>query len=153
MRYSKTTELALDSLFYMAAHPERSDFFVDELAQAQNVSNTYLAKIFQQLAKSGLLRSHRGSKGGYTLGRDPEAITLLDVAQVFEGASPIFDCDASNRNCALGPRCLIMSTFKEAERRMFETLKSVNLKDLCANLRVQSSRAEWVNVESTHTRS
>src|ERR1700755_2698613 len=103
MRYSQSTELAIDSLFYMAANPNVADFSVEQVATAQNVSESYLAKIFQQLVKAGLLRSHRGAKGGYALGRPPAQTTLSDIAKVFEGTSPLYECNANSKHCQMGP--------------------------------------------------
>jgi len=144
MKYSQSTELAIDSLFYMAAHLDRHDFAVDEVAQAQRVSPSYLAKVFQQLSKAGLLKSHRGAKGGYQLAKPSADITLLDIALVFEGSSPMYDCNASSKNCTLGPKCLIVSTFREAERQMHDVLQSVSLEKLVENWRRNSRQAEWV---------
>src|SRR5438046_368345 len=110
----------------MAAHPEKHDFSVEEIAGAQKVSSSYLAKTFQQLVKAGLLRSHRGAKGGYFLNRRPGEITLLDIALVFEGSSPLYECNANIKCCELGPKCLILSTFHEAERRMQDVLRGVS---------------------------
>lgn len=130
LKYSQSTELAIDSLFFMAAHPEWTDFSVEQIAQAQHVSPSYLSKIFQQLVKAGLLRSHRGSKGGYMLGRAPAQVSLRDVAAIFEGSSPLYECNANAKLCQLGPKCLIMATFSEAERKMQEVLAKVSLQDV-----------------------
>lgn len=46
VRYTQSTEWALDSLFFIAAHGDRQDFSVEEIAKAQQVSPSYLAKIF-----------------------------------------------------------------------------------------------------------
>jgi len=144
MRYSQSTELAVDSLFYMAAHPEITDFSVEQVAQAQHVSVSYLAKVFQQLVKAGLLRSHRGSKGGYALGRAPNQITLRDIAVVFEGSSPLYECNALNKSCQLGHKCFILATFCEAERRMHEVLAGVTLEDV---VRRSAPSASWINAK------
>lgn len=130
MKYSQSTELAIDSLFFMATRGPNKDFSVEEVAQAQQVSVSYLAKIFQQLVKAGLLRSHRGSKGGYALGRVPAQITLRDISVVFEGSSPLYECNANAKRCALGPKCLILATFSEAEKKMQEVLGKVSLQDV-----------------------
>jgi len=140
MRYSQSTELAIDSLFYMAANSQVADFSVDDVATAQHVSASYLAKIFQQLVKAGLLRSHRGSKGGYALGRQPSQISLRDVAIVFEGASPMYECNPTAKMCTLGPKCLIMATFSEAERKMQEVLSGVTLLDIVNHA---AGEAKW----------
>jgi Rrf2 family protein len=140
MRYSQSTDLAIDSLFYIAANPSRSDFSVEDVANAQHVSVSYLAKIFQQLVKAGLLRSHRGAKGGYTLSRPPAQISLRDIAVVFEGTSPLFECNANAKMCSLGPKCLILATFSEAERKMHEILSKVSLQDVVNH---SASEAKW----------
>ena len=151
MKYSQSTEAAIDSLFFMAAHPERHDFSVEEIAQAQHLSPSYLAKTFQQLVKAGLLRSHRGSKGGYFLARNASEISLLDIAQVFEGATPLYECNASSKYCTLGPRCLILSTFQKADRAMQEVLKGVSLANVLMNFREHSSEAAWIGAEAVQT--
>ena len=140
MRYSQSTELAIDSLFYMAANTQVADFSVDDVANAQHVSPSYLAKIFQQLVKAGLLRSHRGSKGGYALGRSPSQITLRDISVVMEGALPMYECNPTAKMCTLGPKCLILATFSEAERKMQEVLSKVTLQDVVNHA---AGEAKW----------
>jgi Rrf2 family protein len=130
MRYSQSTELAIDSLLYMATRGDTTDFSVEQVAQAQGVSASYLAKVFQQLVKAGLLRSHRGAKGGYSIARSLAQITLKDVAVVFEGTSPLYDCHAGSRTCTFGPHCLISATFNAAERALQDVLASVSLQDV-----------------------
>lgn len=146
MKYAQSTETAIDSIFFMAAHPERQDFSVEEIAAAQKVSSSYLAKIFQQLAKAGLLRSHRGAKGGYQIGRSTREITLWDIALVFEGSSPMYECNATAKSCALGPKCLIVNTFREAEKRMQEVLQGVSIEDLVKKVKENGGHPAWVGV-------
>ncbi len=146
MKYSQSTELAIDSLFYMAAHGEITDFSVEQVAQAQHVSVSYLAKIFQQLVKSGLLRSHRGSRGGYMLSRSPAQITLRDIAMVFEGSSSMYECNAVTKHCKLGPKCLIVATFCEAEKKMNEVLEKVSLQDIVNH---SATDAQWITAKAS----
>ena len=146
MRYSQSTELAIDSLFYMAANPHLTEFSVEQVASAQNVSVSYLAKIFQQLVKAGLLRSHRGAKGGYALGRSPSQTTLSDIAKVFEGTSPLYECNATSKHCQMGPKCLILATFSEAERKVQEVWSRVSLQDVVNhNAPHKGTEAAWTH--------
>lgn len=144
MRYAQSTELAVDSLLFMAAHDDRQEFSAEELATAQNLSVSYLAKIMQQLARAGLLRSQRGPKGGYALARSPHEITLLDIAQVFEGSAPLYSCNAQAKLCSLGSHCLIVSTFREAEAKMHDVLRSVTLAHLFSKVQEHATEARWV---------
>jgi Rrf2 family protein len=124
----------------MAANSKQTDFAVEDVANAQHVSVSYLAKIFQQLTKAGLLRSHRGSKGGYALGRAPAQITLRDISLAIEGVSPMYECNASSKLCSLGPKCLILATFSEAEKKMHEILAKVSLQDVVNH---SAAEANW----------
>jgi Rrf2 family protein len=144
MRYAQSTELAVDSLLFMAAHDDRQEFSAEELATAQNLSVSYLAKIMQQLARAGLLRSQRGPKGGYALARLPREISLLDIAQVFEGSAPLYSCNAQAKLCSLGSHCLIVSTFRDAESKMRDVLRGVTLADLLSKLQEHATEASWV---------
>jgi len=133
----------------MAAHPENADFSVEQVANAQGVSPSYLAKIFQQLVKAGLLRSHRGAKGGYALSRPPAQINLRDIAAVFEGSVPLYDCNANAKHCGLGAKCLIIATFSEAEQKMYEVLERVTLQELVDRSLVQGG---WAGKETAELR-
>ncbi len=152
MRYSQTTELAIHSLLYMAAHRERRPFSVEEVAEAQSVSPTYLAKVFQSLAKAALLRSNRGAKGGYDLGKEPSDISLLDIANIFEGSSPLYICRKDEKGCEAGPQCLVHHKFQEAERLMNETLGSVTLEQILNGMEPVRDKARWLNKISTTPR-
>jgi Rrf2 family protein len=58
-----------------------------DLAELYGFPQEALAKILQQLAKAGLLLSHHGIKGGYTLARDPHQVSVLDVIRASERAT------------------------------------------------------------------
>jgi Rrf2 family cysteine metabolism transcriptional repressor len=58
---------------------------VKELAERRDIPDQFLEQLFSTLRRSGLLTSHRGSKGGYTLSRPAEEITVLEVVQALDG--------------------------------------------------------------------
>ncbi|MFE3109584.1 RrF2 family transcriptional regulator [Kitasatospora indigofera] len=62
------------------------------LAELHDVSPSYMAKQLQALSRAGLVRSTQGKTGGYVITRDAGEITLLDVVQAVDGASPAFVC-------------------------------------------------------------
>ena len=73
---------------HLAEQPRESSFSAKDLAGFHGFPQEALAKILQRLAKAGLLLSHHGIKGGYTLARDPHQISALDVIKASEGAPP-----------------------------------------------------------------
>jgi Rrf2 family protein len=67
-----------------------------EIARREGISEKYLGQIMIPLKASGLVASHRGAHGGYSLARPPEAITVKDVVEAVEGAiAPVPCVDAS----------------------------------------------------------
>ena len=58
---------------------------VKELAERREIPDQFLEQLFSTLRRAGLLTSHRGSKGGYTLARPADKITVLEVVQALDG--------------------------------------------------------------------
>jgi Rrf2 family protein len=58
---------------------------VKELAERRSIPDQFLEQLFSTLRRAGLLTSHRGSKGGYTLARPAQEITVLEVVQALDG--------------------------------------------------------------------
>jgi Rrf2 family cysteine metabolism transcriptional repressor len=55
------------------------------IAERRAMPVQFLEQLFSTLRRAGLLVSHRGVKGGYTLARSPEEITVLEVVQALDG--------------------------------------------------------------------
>ena len=129
MKLSKSSELAIHGLYQLASSRPRQ-LLVSEMAGSQHVSTSYLAKVFQKLARKGLVNSTRGKRGGFTLARKPEDITVADVVKAVEAEEPLFDCLSETRNCKARPSCLLRQRFCEAENELFSNLSQTSLADL-----------------------
>ena len=138
MEFTSKSEHAIHGIYYLSNKPENSVTYVSEIARAQNVSESYLAKIFQSLAKAGIVSSYRGSKGGYTLSRIPEKINLKEIIEAAEGLNPIFNCSGVKNSCSINIHCMIQETFHEAEKKMFEVLENVTMKGISDQLNGQA---------------
>ena len=85
MELTRKGEYAIRGIVYLAARPPEQICLLSEIAAAVDVPQTFLAKIFQQFSKVGLVKSYRGTGGGFVLGRAADAITLLEVVEAVEG--------------------------------------------------------------------
>jgi Rrf2 family protein len=72
---------------HLAGRPGESSLSAKDLAELYGFPQAALAKILQRLAKAGVLLSHHGMKGGYTLARDPHQVSVLDVIRESERAT------------------------------------------------------------------
>ena len=58
---------------------------IGQVAERRNIPVQFLEQLFSTLRRAGILVSHRGAKGGYTLARPPAEITVLEVVQALDG--------------------------------------------------------------------
>ncbi|BAB04375.1 RrF2 family transcriptional regulator [Halalkalibacterium halodurans] len=125
MKYSKATNYALHTVLFLAAATPSKFVGVQQLAERQEVSPTYLSKILTKLAKAGMIESVSGANGGYRLKRDWEEISFLDVIHAIEGTASLFDCDLNH-----GSECLIQKVMVSAEEKMEDYLREQKIADL-----------------------
>ena len=58
---------------------------IAQVAERRGMPVQFLEQLFSTLRRDGLLHSQRGVKGGYTLARPPDQITVLEVVQALDG--------------------------------------------------------------------
>lgn len=121
MKYSKATNYALHSMVHLAMESNQEAVRVEDLANRQHLSPTYLSKILTKLSKAGLITSTPGVKGGYRLLRSPEECTFLDIIQAVEGQESLLNCTMSHHG-SHHKECLIERAVSEAEDKMYEAL-------------------------------
>jgi len=125
MKFTKATNYALHTMFMLVEASPVKPVGVQQLAETQGVSPTYLSKILTRLVKAGLIESISGANGGYRLSRNKDDITFLDIIQAIEGSTSLFEC-----NFVHGENCSIQAVMKEAEMKMELHLKNTKLTDL-----------------------
>ena len=128
MKYSKATNYALHTMLFLVAFAPDKPVGVQQLAERQGVSPTYLSKILTKLVKAGLIESASGANGGYRLRRKKEEISFLDIIHAIEGTASLFDCTVNHSS-----ECLIQQEMVKAEGRMEEYLGSKMIYELAGN--------------------
>ena len=157
--YGAGLEYGLHCLLYLVDPPEGVRPSSRDLAEFQGVSPAYIAKLFTQLEKAGLVSASEGVSGGYSLARPASAITVLEVADALEGGKPLFQCREVRERCVLieptkakpskRSVCAIHAVMLEGERRMREALAQTSLADIAAAVarkqsqRVVAARQQW----------
>jgi len=104
--------------------PKENAVGVQELAEMQKLSPTYLSKILTKLTKAGLIESTPGAKGGYKIARTQTDASFFDVIKAIEGDANLFDCTIHHEGC------LIEKTMRQAEENMKQELQEKRLSDL-----------------------
>lgn len=88
---SQTVEYALRAVVFLAnENPEPRT--TGQIAEHTMVPVAYLSKVMQGLVRARMVRSQRGLRGGFTLLKSPEEVTLLDVVNAVEPILRIHEC-------------------------------------------------------------
>ena len=118
----------------MAQQPSERLVLVSEISRNQNIPETFLAKIFQRLSKAGLLRSSRGSKGGFSLGKPANEITMRQVIEAIEGPIALNRCLRREGECEEEEVCPIHQVWEKAQERFLEILDRTTMEDLAKQI-------------------
>jgi Rrf2 family nitric oxide-sensitive transcriptional repressor len=128
MALSLQTDYALRILIYLAGRPERTQ--ISQVAEFYRISAHHAAKVANQLARWGYIRSIRGIGGGIELARRPEDIRVGHVVQASEGRMHLLECVGTDNLCVIQPRCKLRGVLAQAEQIQMDYLNSVRLSDV-----------------------
>ena len=84
-------------MFDLAMHDGEGPIPLRSIAERQHLSDHYLEQLIAELRKSGLVKSVRGSQGGYMLAYKPSKITVGNIIRVLEGPLGPSDCVLENK--------------------------------------------------------
>lgn len=103
---------------------------VRSIAERQDISSKYLHALLASLKSAKLVRSVRGSGGGYALARDPEEILLSEILEALEGPFSIVDCVLDEGICDRTSSCAVRDVWKDLSETMESMLANITLKSL-----------------------
>lgn len=134
MKITAQEEYGLRCILQLASQPSGEPLTVGEIARREGLSVAYVEKLLRILGKAGLTQSARGIKGGYTLSRPCEEITLGDVGRAL-GGIPISQ-DICNRytgnlvNCIHEESCGILPIWQNITQYVQEVLDGITISKL-----------------------
>jgi Rrf2 family protein len=92
VKLSIQADYAVRAVYELARRGPGSLAHTEDIAGAQGVPASALAKVVQDLARAGVVRTQRGQRGGVTLARDAGRITVLQVIEAIEGPVELCRC-------------------------------------------------------------
>src|SRR5713226_7834603 len=102
MNVGRRVDYAVRALSYLAGQPSGRVVSRSDIEKSQDIPSFYLSKIMKDLVAGGLVRSHIGSKGGFSLARPAQAITLKEVYETVERPIVLMEClDKGEQYCGV----------------------------------------------------
>lgn len=117
---SKRVEYGLIALRHMAMHPMGKVYSTKELSREYDIPYELLAKVMQKLAKTGIVTSMQGVRGGYALMKNPREMTVASIIRVIEEERPmIAECYVDGpEGCDIFGSCTIRKPLGKVQRNL-----------------------------------
>ena len=130
IRMSKETDYGIVVLAYFASAQGSRKHNAREVAMESQLPLPMVKKILKILAREGLLLSHRGAKGGYSLARRGERISIAEIVKAMEGPLAMTECIEAPGECRHEPVCGLRTSWQRINEIVFEALDRMTLSDL-----------------------
>ena len=101
-----------------------------QIAQEKSIPPSFLAKIVSQLSVAGLLQTSRGARGGVSLAKPAENISLLDVVEAIDGPILLNDCVTNATTCSYDDDCPLKDVWCDAQKMLVDRLAKANFAQL-----------------------
>jgi Rrf2 family protein len=125
---TRDTDYAMRALLFIATRGSVAS--VPELVAELKIPRPFLRRILQTLARSGILESFKGNKGGFVLKKKPCDIRLGNVVTAFQGTVKLNDCLFKKKACPNRTDCLLRRQITDIERFAQEKFDAVTLETL-----------------------
>jgi Rrf2 family protein len=123
MQITRQADYAVRAVLYLARLGTEQRAATSQIAQEQQIPPSFLAKIVSQLSVAGLLQTSRGARGGVSLARQPEDISLLEVVEAIDGPIMLNECVAGTGACSFGDDCPMKPVWCDAQAALVQHLK------------------------------
>src|SRR5450432_1220730 len=132
LQVSRKIDDGLRAMIHLAGLPVAVVASLQDLSSTLHLPREFLAKILKGLAGRGLVRSTRGSHGGYQLARPARTISFLEVIEAVEGPVQLNVCLDHKDRCDVSAGCTMYHVWKSGQERMLEVYRRTTLADLVA---------------------
>ena len=130
MKLSTKGRYAVRLMLDLTLHQGNKPVLLREVAKRQEISSRYLEQLMLNLKMAGLVKSIRGAKGGFILGRPARDITLLEIFKASEGSLSVVECLEDGSFCKRSKMCVSRDLWLEMKNAMEAVLKHWTLASL-----------------------
>ena len=132
LRLSRITDYGIVLMAHLAEGDSARVHNAREVASETELPLPVVSKILKSLARGGLLESHRGSKGGFSLARMPSEISVPEMIAVLEGPIGLTECALHPGACVQESSCHVREPWQRINDAVHAALEKITLADLAA---------------------
>jgi Rrf2 family cysteine metabolism transcriptional repressor len=130
MKISTKIRYGARAMLRLASHYGEGPIELREIANKENISLKYLEQVIIPLRTAGLVKSIRGSKGGYALARPPAEICFNEIVEILEGPLSLIECLHDPKLCQRVPTCVTREVWQKVSDAINGIFRSITLEDL-----------------------
>ena len=138
---SRPCTYAIRALTYLAMQPPGKLTGSREISDGEGIPNSFLCKILLDLRRKRLLRSYKGTGGGYELALPPDKISLLMIVEAIEGEVSFSGCILEDKECSAHGECALHGSWLKLRNQLVSFLETQTLADLVQTRRTQRKKA------------
>ena len=130
MQLTTKARYIIRALIDLVINSTEGPILVRDISERQGMSARYLEQLLLAPKAAGMIRSTRGARGGFTLARAPEEITLREIVQIMEGSISPTECADDPKICPSSSSCATHEIWVRIKKATDEILESITLQDL-----------------------
>jgi len=123
MQITRQADYAVRAVLYLSKIGPDMRAATSQIAHEQQIPPSFLAKIVSQLSVARLLQTSRGARGGVSLARSPEQISLLEVVEAIDGPILLNECVSGSGTCTFNDDCPMQSIWCEVQSDLVRRLR------------------------------
>ncbi len=139
IKLSTTCRYATRILIYLAAREDEHPASRREIALAEDITPAYIEQVLSSLKAAGLIRSIRGAKGGFLLGKPADSISVADVVEATEGSIALVPCLSDG--CKKASFCAARTAWKNANEVLKRALERTTIGDMAKQSKAAGKNA------------
>jgi FeS assembly SUF system regulator len=143
IRMTRLTDYGIMLLTLFARDSKNPMKSARDLSREARLPLPTVSKILKLLARHDLLQAHRGVRGGFTLARKPDAITMAEVIRALEGPIGVTDCCAPPSDCGIEKSCIVKSNWMKINQVVLDALARITLAEMTHPIHLESQPVEW----------
>lgn len=142
MQVTRATDYAVRIMLELASLPPGNKAQLNELIESTGVRGSFLSKVVQRLVHAGMVSSHRGTRGGFSLRVPGEEVTLLDVIEAIEGPTQMNLCLGDGPGCERKSWCGVHPVWQKAQSAFIQELADVTIAHLAVETKVNLAKQQ-----------